>query len=1053
MISPRSTKRNKFNMIPSFLMRMTIAGSRLQDGMKRFSRPLIPMACFIVALCVAPSPSAHAQFYPNRTRPVDLRWHELHSAEFRVIYPEGAEVAAIRTARILDAQYGSISGALGGRLSRFPVILNPVNSLSNGFVSSFNARSEIELRPIKGKALSPRSGSWLETVVPHELVHMVHFHVRPSWSATNALDLISPDLRRSVHGMAPLGVHEGIAVDHETHGVVPGGGRGRHAYFTGRFQGYGAEDPWSMGQLLQTSDFTVPFDRHYVGGYAFMEWLRSTYGQDAVRTAIEHHYRFPILGFGAALKRATGKWPAALHREFSASSLAEEAPSWRRASNHGAESAPSAVLDQPTLQADWMSGLLMPSLPLEDVQVFRPIWLDDDHLLLYVRHYNSGDGFFLYSLSRGSLTFLDSGTSVEDHIVSFSSDSTMVFYAAYLPSTKYDGVWKAEWRSFDVSQGDIRRYRSNASLFAPTVNHRHQLSLLDDLDVPSVVRIDIEGAASPAVASVAIIDTLLADRSIHPVQVSLRPGDHDETAVIARMGGVQGLWLADHPSNLSSVLDEPPPVVSIQEGSVLDVSWHPSERRLLLSIDMDGIINLYEYLPGERGPGSLRQITFSGSNVFEPSYSPDGSRIAFVVQDGPLQQLGIGPAEPTSSMNVPLAQSPAPWIPDTLWAGWSGLQASLQRDPVGGVENDLPAGWSQRPYSASLAWLKPRMMTYHSDDVSGKATEQGITFHGTDALSENSYDLTLSGVQHRLWMDFTYVYSGFWPGLGLNVSRRPSYATFRLPPTRIEGMRTLLLSHTTFGAFIPFRWNLSTGLENASWLSFTPSLDYTQSTFHPLDRGEALSGPTPRVAGGFDLVFGRNLNQNIRDLSPTGGWMVYLQGDRDFKSRSYSFIDEDLRYQGSFSDRWAFRGGAAFHFPVVATQNATGRLRIDYLRQSDLPTYDLYSLTMGLIDDNPIEGSNQGIYSDARFILPLFFPDEGGLTVPLYLSSVYLVSFTRSFLPMEKDRPALVPDALVYGTGMGLRVRFRLSNLSLDAGIGYFHTFSSGKGEILAGDF
>lgn len=1038
-----------------------LAGRMRRMGVKRFPMPLFLMAGTIIALSLPCVQSAHAQFYPNRTRPVDIRWHELHSPAFRVIYPEGAELAAMRTAKILDAQYGPVSDALGGRLSRFPVVLNPGNSLSNGFVSSFNARSEIELRPIKGKALSPRSGSWLETVVPHELVHMVHFHVRPSWSATNALDLISPDLRRSIHGMAPLGVHEGIAVDHETHGVVPGGGRGHHAYFTGRFRGYGDEDPWSMGRLLQTSDFTVPFDRHYVGGYAFMEWLRSTYGQHAVRTAIEHHYRFPILGFGAALKRSTGKWPAALYREFNTSSLGENVPSWRSTSNDNdsAENPGAAGLHQPSLQMAWKSSLLMPSLPWKDVQVFRPVWVDSDRLILYARHYNYGDGFFSYTLSDGSFALLDGGTSVEDHIVSFSADSSVVFYSAYLPSMTYDEVWKAEWRSFDAQHGVTQRYPSDASLFAPTVNRRHHLSLLDDLDVPLVVRLAIDRRApSDGSDSIISIDTLLADRSIHPVHLSLRPGDHDETAVIARMGGVQGLWLADHPSNLSSVLRERLPDVSVRDGSVLDVAWHPTKRRLLLSIDMDGVIHLFEYLPGDGGGGSLRQVSFSDANLFEPSYSPDGSRIAFVAQNGPFQQLGIAPLEPMVS--IPSPSSPAPSdtgsihsIPDSLWSGWSGLLESLRREPVGGAGYDLPDGWSQRPYSSSMAWLKPRMMTYHTDDVSGKATEQGITFHGTDPLSENSYDLTVSGVQRRLWMDFTYVYSGFWPGLGLNISRRPSYATFRLPETRLEGTRTLLLSHTTFGGFIPFHWDLSTGLENTSWISFTPSMDYTQSVFHPLDRSVALSGPTPRLAGGFDLVFGWNLNQNIRDLSPTHGWMLYLQGDRDFKSRSYTFIDEDLRYQGSFSDRWAFRAGTSFYFPVVESRNTTGRLRIDYLRQSDLPTYDLSSLTMGLIDANPVEGSNQGIYSDARFILPLMFPDQGGLTVPLYLSSIYLVSFTRSFLPMENNRPALVPSAWVYGTGVGLRIRFRLSNLSMDAGIGYFHTFSSGKGEILVGDF
>src|SRR5690625_7493047 len=87
---------------------------------------------------------------------------------------------AVRSLTILEHEYEDIRGRVGGGLSRFPIIINPENDRSNGFVAPLNFCSEIELSPIIGKTMNPASGGWLEMVLPHELVHALHFSVNPS---------------------------------------------------------------------------------------------------------------------------------------------------------------------------------------------------------------------------------------------------------------------------------------------------------------------------------------------------------------------------------------------------------------------------------------------------------------------------------------------------------------------------------------------------------------------------------------------------------------------------------------------------------------------------------------------------------------------------------------------------------------------------------------------------------------------------------------------------------------------------------------------------------
>ncbi|PWG68187.1 hypothetical protein DF186_25635, partial [Enterococcus hirae] len=64
-----------------------------------------------------------------------------------------------------------------------------------------------------------------------------------------------------------------------------------------------------MGQSVNISDYTLPYNRHYIGGYTFTKWLLDTYGIDAASESIGFHQYFFFLGYGTALKHTTGKWP------------------------------------------------------------------------------------------------------------------------------------------------------------------------------------------------------------------------------------------------------------------------------------------------------------------------------------------------------------------------------------------------------------------------------------------------------------------------------------------------------------------------------------------------------------------------------------------------------------------------------------------------------------------------------------------------------------------------------------------------------------------------
>ena len=152
--------------------------------------------------------------------------------------------------------------------------------------------------------------------MPHELVHALHFSVNNP-SIVRPLGLFSPDARRSIHAATPFGFIEGIAVEHESHGVMEAAGRGTTPISAISFMPCrGLVTPGLWGSLSHTTTFTPPFNRHYIGGYQFVNWLQNRYGNEAMEDAIRKHYQLPFLGFGFALRRSTGEWPNELYSEF-----------------------------------------------------------------------------------------------------------------------------------------------------------------------------------------------------------------------------------------------------------------------------------------------------------------------------------------------------------------------------------------------------------------------------------------------------------------------------------------------------------------------------------------------------------------------------------------------------------------------------------------------------------------------------------------------------------------------------------------------------------------
>lgn len=521
-----------------------------------------PIKTTLIFLFILIPVTVMGQYYNSTVinRPIGLNWQQLQTDHFRVIFPDGQDSVAYRSAAILEAHYAQTSALTGGTLSNFPVILNSYNDLSNGFVNSFNFRSEIDIAPQKGKGMNPQSGDWLEHVLSHELVHATHFNIQQpakgkKVSIPNIVSILSRDAARSFHGFPPVGLHEGLAVYYETEAVAPMGGRGNYPFFTNRFNSnFGSSNRWNMGQTFMTSDYTLPSGRHYISGYTFVDWLHDEYGDDISREAIRFHYHNFFLGYGYALRKKTGKWPGQLYALYEEDLAAEEEDRLASISNNTTER--SEIIET----------------PFKGEELHAPKWISNNELIFNGAFYNARIGLYSYHIENGSTKLMKEALVTSDYNYEVENELTL-FYSRHYQNPKYPGIYGTSINKLNLESGEDVELTTGTSTYAPTTNGEVVLAIQQVNSKGSIVEVLENGALS----------VLKEFESTTPIALRFDPQDPDQLAVVMNRRGVQGLWITTL-QTLAEDLDRQP-TLAFKEASIHDPEWHPDGNKLMFTMD------------------------------------------------------------------------------------------------------------------------------------------------------------------------------------------------------------------------------------------------------------------------------------------------------------------------------------------------------------------------------------------------------------------------------------------------------------------------------------
>lgn len=266
--------------------------------------------CFWLLVLLFPANRVYAQFFETGQSPASLKWEQINTGNFRIIFPQSFAPRAFELAGLLEDAYELAGHSLSHQPDPVPVIVHNHNIRSNGLVVW--APKRMELYPTYPQTI--RGGDWLTQLVVHEQRHVVQID-KLNQGVLRALSLLLGEQAVGMStGRIPGWFYEGDAVVAETALTLGGRGRTPSFYMPVRTLLLNRPEIYSYDKYLHGSFRDYVPDR-YQYGYQMVSELRRVYGQEIWENVIDYTARRPyyLAPFYRSLRHDTGKGMSSLH--------------------------------------------------------------------------------------------------------------------------------------------------------------------------------------------------------------------------------------------------------------------------------------------------------------------------------------------------------------------------------------------------------------------------------------------------------------------------------------------------------------------------------------------------------------------------------------------------------------------------------------------------------------------------------------------------------------------------------------------------------------------
>jgi len=266
---------------------------------------------FILSLSALFPMLINAQYYNLGQDPSSLKWRQIKTPDFRIIYPENFELRAQKMPHILDFVYTNGTKTLAFKPKPVPFIIHNYNTDPNAVTVWAPKRIELFTSPPQ----DIYAQDWINQLVIHEYRHVVQID-RTNQGFTKVLSwFMGEQAAAGINGLfVPSWFMEGDAVCAET--ALSKSGRGRMPAFEMLLRTQIAEKGAFTYDKAAMGSYKTFVPNQYVLGYSLVANVRRKYGYQAWVSALDEVARKPfvITPFNNGLKKATGYRKENLYR-------------------------------------------------------------------------------------------------------------------------------------------------------------------------------------------------------------------------------------------------------------------------------------------------------------------------------------------------------------------------------------------------------------------------------------------------------------------------------------------------------------------------------------------------------------------------------------------------------------------------------------------------------------------------------------------------------------------------------------------------------------------
>jgi hypothetical protein len=236
---------------------------------------------FAIPLC--------AQFYNSGQAPASVKWEQIKTENFQIIYPSGFFKTANHAANLLEHYYTLVSADDKIKPRKISILLYNQSVKSNGLVSWAPKRAEWITTPPQDSY--PQE--WIEQLAIHEFRHVVQMS-NLGQGLTKILGLLVGQAAiGAISGFFPLWYLEGDAVLAET--TFSSSGRGRLSDFDMELRSIELDRPkrFSYDQsYLGSYRYSIP--NYYKYGYQMVTFGKLKYGNNFWKGTVEQIAKKPF---------------------------------------------------------------------------------------------------------------------------------------------------------------------------------------------------------------------------------------------------------------------------------------------------------------------------------------------------------------------------------------------------------------------------------------------------------------------------------------------------------------------------------------------------------------------------------------------------------------------------------------------------------------------------------------------------------------------------------------------------------------------------------------